>query len=1290
MYGEGINLTTSTITSCAFVPPSMDFCQPVVIFSNSTHFGISVTMVLSTLNTYSTIDFKFQLNDGTQSAYPLTNSSNQPLELVCENPPNVPAPRYEGIYNPTIKNDSYSLETFHSIGYIKLKSDFKRPLADLYCQNTEYKCVFTYIELNKYMVDFIYDDTYTGTYSNNVIINGAGLASFGSVTSPLYYYQNFSTTISTEEFDITPYHGAILRHQANENLHAILNITQIPLYGSGVKDMFSFFKTQTTLIPSEIKDGKRKDFKLFNAPTISQTFFNSWRSGSDLAISVSTSSSCVQLSFYRDNSKDIIYTNYPLGLMSGTGNFSRTYKFGSLLRNQEVNWMAIFNSPDPKTIGFYNSGILVPDIVKPSLVSLDIIPLNDTTSVIRIGATDDLSGVLYIQIITEMQTITMYSKNLVKGTIKDGVYETFVNFKKNSKLKINVQDNNQNICEYTYDDIKAMFNIPFSYFPVIKSFTFDTGGVTFIGGQINLIVDLLGETQDQREFENSLFIKVFITASNTPIFPGVFDQNSQHYIFKISIPGRLMPGVLRYSIYLNQVEYPSWIFYQKYQLSSTIKVINEGSFDQMFPIISKVDVASPQTIDLTSTTQQFILWKIQIKDTTAISKVTITIASEYDLQGRNFSYSGNPSNQIDWDISYPIIAPRCREMKYYISYVYTEDTLGNKGETFRFSSQDIHPFYKFDGLTSDVVQVICSPVLNIETTPPTILSLTIDPVGLNSLFKYYTAVKFKLFDESDISLDHTPICYFNGADGQYISSLAGYDGSFYICSFDFPYGFGPVAILSIYGVSDIYYNFNGFTAADLSILNLQYYVDLPPLDEQPIIEFTSSLKESSDFLIINGYGFGIDNESKVFIKIESGGTTTLTPTISTGTCLTVVNLPPSSFYYIHVVRNGKESNIVVLQGPLSSSSSSVGSNSIIDSSSDSSGTPTTTPPATPKPVQCNSDCGLSLGYGKCVNGVCICVAPHSGLDCKAKIDNGTVITPDPVKPTVNVTIPGTSSGQTPEFISFVSVVSLRELDNSNENTVVNNYVFDSDKWILVKEGSYSNDQVTTVQYKYAINNSHNTTIVSTVQVFAQSTNITFGNQQLFMNPSTIKFTFNITPYPFTKSTNLLQIVMNAVLESTEKVACSYKEFVDDENNSQYLKIQIEDRSLFGRFIKFGMIDGREQVVTNTQLDSLYGGKELSKSTSDQSYIGLNIPYYTKYALLDPDFSVLIEQNTARDQANSICTSESQKKLTNAQIAGIVVGGVVFLFIVAAVTIYFVSKRGNSPIALKLRKLAQSK
>ncbi|KAF2070673.1 hypothetical protein CYY_008018, partial [Polysphondylium violaceum] len=260
----------------------------------------------------------------------------------------------------------------------------------------------------------------------------------------------------------------------------------------------------------------------------------------------------------------------------------------------------------------------------------------------------------------------------------------------------------------------------------------------------------------------------------------------------------------------------------------------------------------------------------------------------------------------------------------------------------------------------------------------------------------------------------------------------------------------------------------------------------------------------------------------------------------------------------------------------------------------------------------------------------------------------------------------------------------REVDNTD--SLINNYVFNSDKWILVKEGSSSNEQVTTVQYKYVID-TYNTTIVSTVQVFEKETNITFGNQQLYMNPSTIKFTFNITSYPFSKSTNSLQIVMNAALQSTEKVACSYKEFVDDQNNSQYLKIQIEDRSLFGRFIKFGMIDGREQVVSNSLLDNIYGGKELSKSTSDQSYIGLNIPYYTKYALLDPDFSVLVEQNTARDQANSICTNES-KKLTNAQLAGIIVGGVVFLFIIGAVAIYFFTKKSDSTFALKLRKIAK--
>ncbi|KAF2072393.1 hypothetical protein CYY_006285, partial [Polysphondylium violaceum] len=71
----------------------------------------------------------------------------------------------------------------------------------------------------------------------------------------------------------------------------------------------------------------------------------------------------------------------------------------------------------------------------------------------------------------------------------------------------------------------------------------------------------------------------------------------------------------------------------------------------------------------------------------------------------------------------------------------------------------------------------------------------------------------------------------------------------------------------------------------------------------------------------------------------------------------------------------------------------------------------------------------------------------------------------------------------------------------------------------------------------------------------------------------------------------------------------------------------------------------------------------------------------------PDFSILVDNRAvSKSDQNSICTSKSSSKLSAGQIAGIVVGGAVFLFILVALAVYLLSRKGTSPIAVKLRKI----
>lgn len=92
------------------------------------------------------------------------------------------------------------------------------------------------------------------------------------------------------------------------------------------------------------------------------------------------------------------------------------------------------------------------------------------------------------------------------------------------------------------------------------------------------------------------------------------------------------------------------------------------------------------------------------------------------------------------------------------------------------------------------------------------------------------------------------------------------------------------------------------------------------------------------------------------------------------------------------------------------------------------------------------------------------------------------------------------------------------------------------------------------------------------------TNISFANSDIKMNPSTIKYTIEISKYNFKNKLNRLQLIISAMMiinktsdddNNNNNNICSIKEFGETikEENSNYLKIQIDNHSIYARFIK---------------------------------------------------------------------------------------------------------------------------
>ncbi|KAN0040612.1 hypothetical protein ACTA71_008950 [Dictyostelium dimigraforme] len=320
-------------------------------------------------------------------------------------------------------------------------------------------------------------------------------------------------------------------------------------------------------------------------------------------------------------------------------------------------------------------------------------------------------------------------------------------------------------------------------------------------------------------------------------------------------------------------------------------------------------------------------------------------------------------------------------------------------------------------------------------------------------------------------------------------------------------------------------------------------------------------------------------------------------------------------------------------------------------------------PITPNaPKQCIDNCG-GPDQGLCVSSGCSCISPWIGNDCKSKI----VFIPQPSTnysdPSIEIPLFETYNNtnnetETKLFHSLISIVKLRELDfNSNE---INSFSF--------KEWEYYKINNEISQYKTNfINLGFTTNITVTLQWFNNDSTIEFGNQIINMNPSTIKYTVEISEYKFSSKLNQLQLIMKASISvnKTDEI-CSDKEFGETSNgdDSNYLKVQVDNHSLYGRFIKRALIDSIPRSIDNVQLDSSM--KIVDSASLSQSYIGISVPYFKRNIVLDPDFSLLIGSSPSSD--NSICSYNSNY-FSKTKIAAIVISSLVGIASISTIVIY---------------------
>ncbi|KAN0042455.1 hypothetical protein ACTFIV_005020 [Dictyostelium citrinum] len=792
------------------------------------------------------------------------------------------------------------------------------------------------------------------------------------------------------------------------------------------------------------------------------------------------------------------------------------------------------------------------------------------------------------------------------------------------------------------------------------------------------------------------------------------------YQVMFDIPANTMPGIANYYLtFSKEIK----IFSSELPQSAQLNLISKN-IDIYGPIFSKI-IKNPSNLP-----QDTFGWLVTIEDNVnGLNNGYITVRGTIDSSLHNFTIEPSKAIKGDkWVGEYEIYIKehqsQCIHQSYEITDVVLYDTFNNIVSYIKYSespvSSQYNPFIYYLNDTTIVTVTpnnICSGIS--DASGPTLLSFKSSTPSLDvgSLNGRNITFEFESQDQqTGIRENQFPIVYLTTLNLDIHKCISTNSTPFqtttkFTCTTTVPIGFGyPTGIIfSVYGFINNGGYYSGYSTQSLIDLGFDNSLNTTIYTEnQPIITSTNSITNYGGSLMIYGrklaYGNIGDIQSiLVLLKYSDDGNGGI-----------YISFTPKTIYDSFILIEGIRATNQSFTIKITSSSTSIESNEFtvtpklfffnytapieptISPTTSPSSTPTTSPSLTPIPTvspiptnppqkcQGNPECGGS-NQGICKEGGCVCYPPFIGLTCTSQI----IIVPQPstnsTNPSTEIPIPPTDNSQDSEdiskaiFKSLISLVSLRELNFKGEETKL--YTFD--KWIFTPLNNNKN------LYETSINSNSNTitNISATLEWFNKSTTVEFANQQLQMNPSSIKYTIEINEYPFSQSLNTLQLVMSASLISSEiDDICSSKEFGNTTNgdDSNFLKIQVDNHSVYGRFIKRAIIDSKVQSIENILLDSTM--KPISTSHSTQSYIGITIPQYSKQVIIDPDFSIIIDQRAASSNSeNSICSNNSSS-LTKGQIAGIIIGGVAFLaVIIACVVYYFYKKKKDKQLQKTLKR-----
>ncbi|EFA79599.1 hypothetical protein PPL_07458 [Heterostelium album PN500] len=754
------------------------------------------------------------------------------------------------------------------------------------------------------------------------------------------------------------------------------------------------------------------------------------------------------------------------------------------------------------------------------------------------------------------------------------------------------------------------------------------------------------------------------------VFKTAFDPKTNLYFIRFTLPRNYLNGIVNFFLG-NNVYYT-----ERYKIpNSNVTVINSVG-DMLQPEINGLKAYPSNSIEINGDEGEVTIgWNITIVDAVVgFTYGVFEVRSNYDPMPRLVNVSvaniiGTGTPQRATYALYTTVQANCRSQNFTIGKI----TFGNELNLY-------NPLIALIGspyinISEATINVVCKSIP--ENTPPKLIDFSFtETVNVYSLNR---GVEFT-FSVSDgdggsgVSPIHNPYILLTSEDSSFIkieSSVQNTNGSYasYTAAGVLPYGFGFRSIVvSVYGLVDNQLNYAAYMSSDLMASNFGYYITRLSNPRYPFLESGSLMTTRGGPLNLLGNLFGNKADYNVLIDYKDGAGFKNTPiNFISGVFLNVTTLPFPISIDVKVSKGGLDSNILTI----------VASDYIPPA-------PTTTPnitstpnvTTTPNTKTCPGN-PICNNKGKCNLQTleCECIPKWYGPSCASEIIIIPTPTPQP-QPTSETTYVYDSKNIT----SVVEVIAVRELDDIYN--VVNEYQISN--WTLTVADPKL-ITIPTYYYQTQLGNT-STTLNVTIEFFTNQTERQFGDQNITLSPSSIKFSMSIGRYQFQSKTNYLQVVMAATIQGSDG-SCSSKSIGSgNDNNVRWIKMNIDKTSLYGRFITYGIIDGNVRTIENRLIED---DEEPETSQTRTTKVGITIPNFDDSVLLDPDFSNLIDVNNDSNE-NEIC--QSKKKLSNGAIAGIVVGCVVAIALVIA-TVLYLRKRAKfrkeqSKMSAKLKKNEQ--